>query len=193
MNDKMLPVKFKVLCIYILAMITINCTSWRGNLCYAYETNTARVATFPASLQLLGDESFVGTSFETVIFRDQLKSIGMQVFDNCYILTDVYSPGSIESIGEDAFPKGILFHGIAESYVQKWTGEHNFDFVVDDIWDTYTVPIRILIQYTIGAFCFIFPADIKMLIRIRRRKDEFVKSMRPQDRPELYPINYRFP
>lgn len=149
-------------------------------------------AAFPKSLQVIGDSAFSETSVAVVFFHDGLMQIGDFAFYNDDYLTDVYIPQSLEYIGEKAFSNRVLIHGVEHSYVQGWADEFGLEFIIDDIWSIKPISeelyfVRLLLLFVIVS------VDIDAIRRISRQITGHMKSMRPQDRPELYPIDYRFP
>lgn len=169
----------------------------------AYDVNTDERAgickentiSFPAFLMFIDEEAFAGTQVQTVIFQNGVQSIGSDAFGGADNLKDVFIPGSIIIIADSAFPKndGLTIHGLEGSYVQEWAEVNGFDFVVDDIWTDSLFPEEIHIENLILLFWIICPVDERAFIRFFEKINRYIKSMRPQDRPELYPINYRFP
>lgn len=149
----------------------------------------------PDSLQIVGDEAFSGTAVETVIFPDGFLQIGERVFDKARHLTDVYIPKTTEYIADSAFPitTNLTIHGIDDSYAKDWAHRHEIPFVIDDIWNVFVLtgishnthkkPINQFISTIVLIIIFSFFRSCYFELRSRR----------PQDRPELYPIEYRFP
>ena len=150
---------------------------------------------FPSSLETIDEEAFVGTVAETAIIQSNLLKIEKDVFQGANNLKDVYLPDSVLFIADSAFPQnnGLTIHGIEGSYAQKWAEENGFDFIVNDIWTDAHVAEGIHIENLLSLFWIICPVDEKSVLRVIEAIKRFIKSMRPQDRPELYPINYRFP
>ena len=151
-------------------------------------------ALFPASLQAIGDEAFYGVSINVVVFSERLRSIGREAFTDANHLTDVYIPKYTDYIGINAFPERVLIHGVKGSYSQTWAHENGYVYINDDIWDNDLSLVRVEYRDLFLILLFtIVPADAKYHERMRRRVGRYIKSMCPKDRPELYPINYRFP
>lgn len=157
------------------------------------ESEVRPIATFPASLQILDDEAFSGTTIEVAIFGDALQSVGERAFHDVQSLTDVYLPESTESIGIHSFPVGVLIHGVEGSYAQTWAEENGFIFTTINIHNDAVEVKSIDFEGLLLLLCVAIPTDIQIMEKIRRYYLYFAKSLRPQDRPELYPINYRFP
>ena len=149
----------------------------------------------PSSLVIIEDEAFKGTAAETVIFPDGLESIGAEAFANVHTLRDVYIPDTTTYIADTAFTvtPDLTIHGIDNSYAKDWAHEHEIPFVVDDIWTEvvksgWSPAVRVeRIRLYIATIVLI------ILFEFFRLGYYEVRSRRPQDRPDLYPIEYRFP
>ena len=149
----------------------------------------------PASLKIINTEAFSGTAVETVILPDGLLYIGGHAFDDTLFLTDVFIPPTVNYISNSAFSSTMLvaIHGAEGSFAQEWAMAHKVSFVTDDIWKS-AVPVddntsRLSISLAFLQNFILFGTIFKKVPRPKHRD----RSMRPQDRPELYPINYRFP
>lgn len=154
---------------------------------------TALTASFPDSLCFIGDEAFSETSIEVALFNNALQSIGSEAFLNANRLTDAYIPAGTEQIGSNAFPDEVVIHGLEDSYAQTWALQNAHNFIEDDIWNCESGFTALRCSLILALLGTVLPADTCFLEQIRRQIKKYVKSMRPQDRPELYPINYRFP
>ena len=153
---------------------------------------TQAVASFPLSLLLVEDEAFEGTSIDSAVFERGLIEIGNRAFASSH-LKHVYIPQSTNHIGTDAFPHNSVVHGIKNSYAEVWAKEENYNFVRNDVWNTWTIPSQPCVAFGVLLFCILLLADLKKSHVIRKHTWALLRSMRPQDRIELYPINYRFP
>ena len=151
--------------------------------------------TFPSSLETIESEAFAGTEAQTATFQKRLQNIGKKAFHSAVNLKDVYLPDSVVIIADSAFPKnkGLTIHGVEGSFAQQWAEENGFEFVEDDIWADTQVSEVIHVETLLSLFWIVCSVDEKAIIKFFTRIKWFTKSMRPQDRPELYPINYRFP
>ena len=157
--------------------------------------DNSRTFILPSSLMVIEDEAFEETAVQQVILPEGLVSIGERAFENDAYLTDVYIPGTTEYIADSAFSMtaNLTIHGIDGSYAMEWARRNEVPFVVDDIWNGLALkgkthhpqhdPISgfITIVVLLIAFWFIRSCDYER------------RSRRPQDRPELNPIDYRFP
>lgn len=149
----------------------------------------------PTSLEMIEAEAFAETAVRYAIFPNGIQKIESDAFLGAVSLKDVFLPDSVSVIASSAFSQntGLTIHGIEGSYVQKWAAENGFDFIADDIWTDTRLPDGIHFENILSLFWIICPVYEKSNFRFVEIIRRFVKSMRPQDRPELYPINYRFP
>lgn len=152
-------------------------------------------AVFPNSLMVIEDEAFEGTAFRTLVFKDGFLRMGDRVFSGILFLKEVYLPRSVDYISDTAFSGSefVKIWGYAGTYVQEWAKRQNIDFCRSDFW--YSAPTNV--QYAIEkllAMFFVFCLPVtEDLIKNKRYIEDLAISMRPQDRPELNPIDYRFP
>ena len=155
--------------------------------------NPEQRSSFPASLQYISEEAFDNTALEVVSFGNELIRIDERAFFGADKLTAVYIPPSVEYIGDHAFPLAVTVHGAEGSCAQTWAEENGLNFVADDIWNAPPQSSGIHPENLLCVFWMVAPVDEKALFKLKKRVKAVVKSMRPQERPELYPINYRFP
>ena len=150
-------------------------------------------SSLPSSLKLLGEEAFSGTAVETLVLPDGLTHIGQRAFKDVLALADLYIPKSSSEIGDEAIPTWTVIHGEEGSRAQEWAKEAGIRFVVDDVWHTKATVKKTQIEPFAVLSFVLLPLDPKLLRRFRRCMAAFLRSMRPQDRAELYVIDYRFP
>lgn len=160
---------------------------------YAEQIDDIATFVFPSSLKTIEEEAFEGTAVKNVILPDGFQYIGEEAFGGNSTLTDVYIPPSTEYIADTAFPMNsdLVIHGVEDSYALEWAEEHNIRYIVDSIWKSIiNNGNRVRIQEIGLAFLFliIIPKTINQIGS--RAQDE---SIRPKNRPELYPIEYSFP
>ncbi len=153
------------------------------------------VFVLPSSLEKIEDEAFKGTAARTVLFQESLIYIGNSAFENSRFLTDIYIPATTEYIGEHAFPSNerLTVHGVIGSLAERWAKEHYVPFVPSNVWnligdsrdadDTGRIPTDRYHQ----------AMNSEKINNLHGRTEDEGKSMRPQERPELNPIDYRFP
>lgn len=150
---------------------------------------------FPASLLEIEEEAFASTSEEVVVFPNGMERIAERAFYNNQVLTDIYIAESVIHISDTAFLGNTSFtiHGIEGSYVQSWSGKNNIRFVENNTWDRLHLLKTVHVENLVILLWIVCLTDRKNLQRFLGTIRHFFKSFRPQDRPELYPINYRFP
>lgn len=148
---------------------------------------------FPNSLKSIENEAFMETAIEVAVFERQLAHIGSYAFWNAQTLKAVYIPPSTVSIGKMAFPMDVVIYGNESSFAQRWALDNNFIFILDDIWKIHSYNERWHVAQLIVLVFALASIDNNNLEYLRKRHIEFKKSMRPQDRIEMYPINYKFP
>ena len=184
--------KISMLLLALFAALLISFTT-----AYAEEENIHSQPTFtlPLSLQEIEEDAFAGTAAETVILPEGLLQIGDEAFAGMSDLSDVYIPGTTEYIADTAFSitADLTIHGIEDSYAEEWANKHQIPFLADDIWHvaflnagSHSKPIKLVVRF-LGIIMFI------IFIALYRRGRYFERSKRPQDRPELNPIDYCFP
>lgn len=149
----------------------------------------------PASLIAIEDQAFEGTVMKDAFLPATLTTIGERAFAGNLQLRRIIIPKSVSYIGDHAVEpvSGLTVYGEAGSFAAKWTREHNYTFVRLDgglAWINIIKKLIEIIRYSILPLSF----TAKEVSMWRRRwAIHPLRSMRPQDRIELYPINYRFP
>lgn len=149
--------------------------------------------TLPSSLIVLGDEAFTNTAIKSLALDESIIYIGRRAFWESSELVNVYVPRSVCYIGNDAFPKETIIHGIGGSFVQKWAGRNGYKFCNEVVWSSSNSSSFNTIVFLLSQTVFIKPDRELIDTLIQKRATAFIKSMRPQERPELNPIDYRFP
>ena len=157
------------------------------------ETDFAFV--LPKSLKIIEDEAFERIAAESISFSNSLLSIGERAFANNRYLKIVSIPESVKYIGDHAFDesKDLVIYGLANSYVAEWANEHDISFVSSENVPDYSKERS---KTHIAEICILLSficCDPEMIQRLRKLANNAGRSMRPQDRPELNPIDYRFP
>ena len=165
---------------------------WNNNLSVLY-CSVSPSAVFPSSLRDICDEAFSGTAIDSAYFGDKLVTIGEKAFMNVETLKDVYIPEETSYIGNKAFPRATFIHGAENSYAEKWALLNGYSFCTDYDWAVKAPSQKICMDLLLTLFLWPITSDDSFAVKLYRRIFDFVKSMRPQDRPELYPIDYRFP
>ncbi|MBQ6927333.1 MAG: leucine-rich repeat domain-containing protein [Oscillospiraceae bacterium] len=147
----------------------------------------------PNSLVRIGDSAFEDTAVESVYLPAMTTVIGSRAFAANSALRAVFIPEAVLYIGERAFEGDQLtIYGAKDSYAAAWAQSHNVAFVQEQTTLSWIDLIRKLLRenaFVLVSLGCLSPAVFPQLKRTGRRE----RSMRPQDRPELYPIDYRFP
>ena len=181
---------FAALMIVLLLSVYVFCPAQRARS----EILPVQTAIFPSSLRIIENDAFAGTAFSAVFFEKGLEYIGDCAFRPSAALRNTYIPDSVSAIGENAFEVSVLIHGIEGSYSQLWANEHEYRFTVSNVWSERAALKSLLLPHELIIMLILFvPVDDGKQIVLCKRIRKVIKSMRPQDRPELYPINYRFP
>ena len=158
------------------------------------EEDSSLVFVLPSALIAIESEAFEETAAELVILPNSLTTIGERAFANNRVLKSICIPESVVSIGEHAFDgiEDLVVRGTEGSYAAQWAEEHNIAFVQTETIYVLVEKLKKLLKgcFYVSLSFSICPAAV---FRRRRKADVIVRSMRPQDRPELYPIDYRFP
>ena len=156
---------------------------------------TADTYVFPSKLLEIEESAFEGTGVSIIVFPDGFLKIGDNAFANTVSLQDVFIPQTTCYIADTGFPKmkNYTIHGKWKSYALEWAEKHTVPH--DTACDRSIPPIikklwRLQAIVTSLLGCVISPDMIRKIILTAEDKD---KSRRPQDRPELNPIDYRFP
>lgn len=203
MKKLMLPVILACSCILALASIGLTYAesdSVRNDEAVAFP-DPSSVSTLPSSLIIIGEEAFEGTSLQYVHLPSSLETIGDRAFADIEPLESVYIPEETKWIGEDAFANDgqVVLMGESGSYAERWAHEHGLRFAIycDLTANAGSLGARAKQN---GALipCLFASVLLWLLAELNRRKPILWgigegKTMRPQDRPELNPIDYSFP
>lgn len=122
----------------------------------------------PSTLTVIDEEAFAETGIKAVALGDKVSYIGAA-----------------------AFPRDILIYGEEGSYAQQWSEDNGYRFQSENAWNTDFTPLLSLLLL-VQAWLFVPAVDTQHEYRFRR-VTAYLRDMRPQERRELYPINYRFP
>lgn len=158
---------------------------------FGEKLTTESVSTFPLSLKEIGTEAFSGTLLTTLVFNAGLEIIEPYAFNNIATLESVYFPESLKRIDEHAFPARVAVFCVKGSYAEQWAKVNDYSFSVVDIWNTKM--IRVVILRLLLSCFIIIEISVEKTENKLKRMQKLLISMRPQDRIELYPIDYRFP
>lgn len=149
----------------------------------------------PVSLEKINDGAFEGTAVKKVVFPEGFLSLGDRAFADARNLADVYIPATVEYIGKNAFPsnKRLTIHSVIGSVAAKWAKEHQVPFVPSSIWSLLDDSGTMSNTSRIPADSYYKAVTSEKNNNLHGRTENEGKSMRPQERPELNPIDYRFP
>lgn len=149
---------------------------------------------FPSSLRMIEEDAFSGTAAETLILPEGFLLVLDNAFAGTDSLSNAYIPWTTVYIADNAFSgdSGLVIHGIEGSYAHNWAKKHDISFAAEDIWrltfhNDKTTDAR---QAGLTVRRRTVVPDISTIVP---RAEYTYASMRPQDRPELNPIDYRFP
>ena len=159
----------------------------------AEETKSELV--LPSSLLEIGEGAFEGIAANKVILPCNLLIIGERAFADNYFLREIVIPKTVQDIGNNAFEGSVnlTFFGAVDSYAARWAKEHDVYFAPSGFSTALTKTlIKLCIKNALITFG-LYLACGGMIQQLGKRVTESWRSMRPQDRPELYPIDYRFP
>jgi hypothetical protein len=170
-------------------------SSLNGNPVEDTVIETKGVFALPTTLKEIGESAFEGTAAETVNIQSSMEMIGDRAFANMKVLKVVHIPKSVKSIGEHAFEGSFnaVIHCIENSYAALWARAHNVAFVREAATSTWILKLGKLLQGSFFRTLFLCCLSPGKQFWQRRKTEKHERSMRPQDRPELYPIDYRFP
>ena len=85
-------------------------------------------------------QSFYGcSSLDTVIFENEVESIGTLAFAGCVSLQKIELPDSIEGIADNAFDgcDALVIYCTKDSYALQYAIEHDIDYVITDAEPEY--------------------------------------------------------
>lgn len=184
---------FPFLLIILLLCNSYACSNYTcDDLFHAELPVSESAARFPESLQYLGEGAFTGTLIGVVYLNNGISYIGDFAFEKAEFLTDIFIPATVWHIGKDAFPVETVIHGDDDGYAKAWARENGYAFIAEPTLSMKNNE-RIRIEKLVALSSLVILTEGKKKRSVFRRAQEFVRSMRPKDRPELYPINYRFP
>lgn len=149
----------------------------------------------PASLITIEEEAFLGISAENVVFQDGLRHIREKAFTQVESLRNVFIPATVQLIADSAFQPNsrVIIHGEVHSAAWDWAIENNVHFTTD-YWYVLSESEQQIISENKSAAAFTGSTEKpEAAAKPFNGTGDLYRSMRPQDRPELYPIDYRFP
>ena len=168
-----------------------------SNFAYADQSTDSSRAIFvlPSSLLVVGEEAFSNTLAETAFFPEGFQQIQDKAFAGAQRLKDVYIPKSTQYIADSALPltHAIRIHGVNNSFAKRWSAKHHIPFSADYIWRSLLHNEEILNTLRLPNDSYVHTINPREVITVHNRRQYEDKSRRPQDRPELNPIDYKFP
>ena len=149
---------------------------------------------FPASLKIIDEEAFSETSLVKAVLPDGVTYIGNKAFHKAIHLKDIVIPKTTVYIGKLAIPQneGLIIHTVKGSYAHHWAKEHHRHFVINNDKPLRNKSIQMRSDNSTKNV-YNQTVHYGNLIRLHARTEDEGNSMRPQERPELYPIDYKFP
>lgn len=166
---KTIRVAFRLVLVLAIIAFSLRVPVFAGNQHIISPINPGvSVLSLPASLMIIDEEAFAETGIKAVALGDKVSYIGAA-----------------------AFPRDILIYGEEGSYAQQWAEENGYCFQSENAWNIDYTPLLSLLLL-VQAWLFVPAVDTQHEYRFRR-VTAYLRDMRPQERKELYPINYRFP
>lgn len=161
----------------------------------AYAANNDTGFILPADLKMIEDEAFEGTNAHIVVLPDGVLRIGGRAFGDIRTLEKVYIPESTTYIAESAFSGNACFTilGVEGSHAEDWAKKHGIPFVNENIWKLMLDNGKTVNIHGLEIDVLYRTVNPEKTIKIVSRTGDEEGSKRPQDRPELNPIDYRFP
>ena len=176
-------------------------TQWTSGI-LTHGTDPPVVSTLPSSLSVISEEAFAGTALESVLLPDSVIIIEEHSFDNTPALTSIYIPEETLYIADEAFGSNsqVMIFSAPGSYAGDWAHTHGFRLGILEIWMTdFSSGIRRRLNPAIETAALwmllafsIYLSNRQKIHSVIIRASEFMSRL-PKDRPELHPIEYRFP
>ena len=181
--------------IALALLLLISFLSFEGARTEKPESPQEGTYKFPEALLEIEDEAFFCTAVETVILPDGFQRMGDSAFAQANFLRAAYIPPTAEYISDFAFPENARFmiYGIEGSYAEHWAQKHRVPFEARDIWSAAAGRLRAFGAPGGAAHRTERAINPARAIQVNVRGADEGASMRPQERPELNRIDYRFP
>lgn len=150
------------------------------------------VFSLPKSIKEIGEDAFMNTAVETVIIPDSTERIEDRAFADIITLVNIIIPKTVKYIGDRALEGSInvTIQTEENSYAAVWAQVHHV--TCKYLENTFAKIVKQLMKTAIWVSCLSYVSPNQQFGQ-RKGKEYWERSLRPQDRPELYPINYRFP
>lgn len=150
---------------------------------------------FPTSLKYIEKEAFWDTAVEIIAFPEGFLCLEDNAFAENTHLKKIILPSTTIYIADSAFvvTAETVIYGDWGSYVQDWARKHGASFAYENLWSSILDNVKKVGNY-IEQIQDLFHALLAtMFFNSVITGQDMGKSRRPQDRPELNPIDYRFP
>lgn len=150
---------------------------------------------FPSSLQVIESEAFFGTAAANIIFPPGIVEIESNAFGNSKALQNIFIPSPLTVISNTAFPvkQELVIHGLAGSTAQNWAALHKIMFIPDGGRNGPEINRKGKCEVSTQSIWVNNDLFAQKEYQSEKRTENKDRSMRPQDRPELNPIDYKFP
>ena len=148
------------------------------------------VLRLPASLTMIEESAFERIGAEVIELPEGLKQIEARAFADIPGLKTVWIPGSVESIGDEAFgdASGVSFFGESGSYAQKWAQEHGLRFVTKE---ALAIAAAIVALTAVLALLGVQTGDDRRILAGGYANAD--RAIDRKRRPEMYPLAWDFP
>lgn len=156
----------------------------------------------PNALSVVEEEAFAGTALQSVLLPGMVVRIEERAFADNHPLEYLFVPGGIEYLPSNVLENTPNTYIVAESgsYAEQWAKINGYRIICQEVLLSNDV------SETHGnlrngkpqMILFVLQAFALMIGLLNRKKPHFRcvyegNSMRPQERIELHPIQYRFP
>lgn len=181
---------FQAIMLQFFLILPTSSQSSRGKL-----VSQKGVAFFPSELTVIDEEAFEGTALQTLVFEANVLQIGERAFKGTNQMKEVFLPRTMEFIADSAFSLSTIetVYGLEGSYAESWARKLKLVFKRSDYWFTTPSIEQLCLNILLTFLSFICPPLKCEDQKIKRYLNTVIINMRPQVRPELIPIDYRFP
>ena len=161
----------------------------------ADDTEQKTTFVLPAALKSVEDEAFSYTAAKTVVFPEGFLYIGNRAFASSKNLNSMVIPASTADIADSAFCdlEDMIIYGVKGSYAQDWAEKNGVAFISGYIWSFLSSNRKKANHYIMQAQRIFYVCLALTFVNTVLEGQDKNKSRRPQDRPELNPIDYKFP
>ena len=179
----------------MIALVFITFLPLKMTNATADDSERKTMLVFPATLKSVEDEAFLNTAAKTVVFPEGFLYIGNRAFANSKNLNSIVIPSSTAYIADSAFSDSgdMIIYGVKGSYVQDWAEKNGVAFISRSIWSFLSNNRKKANHYIAQAQRIVHACLALAFANAVLTGQDKNRSRRPQDRPELNPIDYRFP